>query len=337
MRFAIGGVPEPTTDLLAFARQIGASGIVLNKPDPAGHWILDAARPGSAPGREPMAARSTRWDFLDLLQMRQMVEETGLRIEAIENTPFWFYDKIMLGLPGAEDQIENYKACIRAMGQAGIRVLGYHWMPNRVWRTSKTLPTRGGAETSGFEKALADLAPATFDREYSKDDLWATYAEFIREVLPVAEESGVTLALHPDDPGVPSLGGVARIFCDIAGFDRALELGDSPNHGLNFCVGTWAEHGNKTLLEALRHFGGEKRIVYGHLRNISGTLPQFNETFVDEGDLDLLAILREFRQIDFDGFFIEDHVPRMSSDTDWGHRSRAFAAGYIRGLLRAVA
>ena len=137
MRFAIGGIPEPTPEILAFAGQIGASGLVLNKPDPAGRSILDAARPGNGPGREPWPDDLSAGTFSTCCRCAA-VEESGLRVEAIESTPFWYYDKIMLGLPGADAQIENYKACIRAMGKAGIRILGYHWMANRVWRTTKT-------------------------------------------------------------------------------------------------------------------------------------------------------------------------------------------------------
>jgi mannonate dehydratase len=152
-------------------------------------------------------------------------------------------------------------------------------------------------------------------------------------VLPVAEEAGVTLAVHPDDPPVPSLGGVARIFRNFAGFKRAIDTFDSPNHGLDFCMGCWSEMGPGGVLDAVRHFGGRGRIVYVHFRDVQGQVPCFNECFIDEGNMDTFAVVQTLLEVGFGGFLITDHVPRMVDDTDWGHRGRAYAIGYIRALI----
>jgi mannonate dehydratase len=116
-------------------------------------------------------------------------------------------------------------------------------MPNGVWRTSRTTPERGGAHVTSFDYELAKDAPLSHGRVYSEDEMWASYTYFIRAVAPVAEEAGVRLALHPDDPPVPMLGGVARIMRDFDGFRRAMEVADSPAVGLDFCQGCWSEMG----------------------------------------------------------------------------------------------
>ena len=163
--------------------------------------------------------------------------------------------------------------------------------------------------------------------------MWDNYEYYMSRVLPVAEEAGVTLALHPDDPPVPSLGGVARIFRNFAGFKRAIDTFDSPHHGLDFCMGCWSEMGPDGVLDAVRHFGGRGRIVYVHFRDVQGQVPCFNECFIDEGNVDTFAVVQALHEVSFGGFLITDHVPRMVDDTDWGHRGRAYAIGYIRALI----
>jgi mannonate dehydratase len=338
VRIAFGQFREITEEDLLFARQLGASGVTLNTPlfkgkSTYGVDIFISSGEKTSEGYEPLDS----WDFMEILQLRTMVENFGLRLEAIENTPISFYDKAMLGLPGRDEQIENYMGVIRTLGRAGVPILGYHWMPTQVWRTSKTTPGRGGALTSAFDYELAKDAPPAFDRPITTEELWANYAHFIKVVLPVAEEAGVKLALHPDDPPTEEpLGGVARIMGSMAGFKRAMEIGDSPNHGLDFCIGSWASRGIKELFEGLRHFGSQGKIFYVHLRNVRGSVPKFQETFIDEGDVDVVEAMRTLMDVGFEGFIIDDHVPEMVNDTGWGHRGRAFATGYIKGVLRAL-
>jgi len=314
MRVAVGQVNELTDELLAFAAQTGVGGVQLNTP----------RLPGTA-----------RWEVADLVALRQRAEDAGLRLEALENTPVGFYDQAMLGLPGQDEQIEHYQATIRNMGQAGIPILGYHWMPNGVWRTSSSAPGRGGALCTAFDLALAEDAPLSHGRVYTHDEMWANYAYFMRAVVPVAEEAGVTLALHPDDPPVASLGGVARLFGSFDGFRRGLEIVPSANSALDFCMGCWSEMG-PGVLEALRYFGQQGKLAYVHFRDVQGTVPRFQECFLGEGNVDVVAAMRVLKEVGFHGFLLDDHVPAMVNDTPWGHRGRALATGYIMGLLEAV-
>jgi mannonate dehydratase len=334
-RVAVGQLREISDEDLAFAHQIGVAGIGLNKPNlESAAWIavLGKQFPASAAPRPPLQ----RWEALDLIAIRSYVESAGLALECIEGVPRNFLELAMLGLPGAEQQIENFKHTIRSMGQAGIPVLGYNWIPDQVWRTSRAAPGRGGAKVTAYDHALAEgVASGALP---GRDDaaMWANYERFIQAVLPVAEEAGVVLALHPDDPPVPMLDGVARIMRSPEAFARALAIGDSANHKLTFCMGCFAQMGTAQLYEGLERFGAAGKIAYVHFRNVQGCLPVFAECFVDEGEIDVARALRILRDVGFDGFVIDDHVPHMSGDTVWGHRGRAYATGYIKGMCRML-
>ena len=315
MRVALGQFQVPSHETLTFARQMGCGGVLLNTP----------ALPGTR-----------RWEYGDLRRLRALIESYGLRLEALENTPVGFYDAAMLGLPERDEAIENYQATIRHVGQAGIPILGFHWMPNSVWRTSRLAPGRGGALCTAFDMAEASQS-LSHDRVYPEDEMWRNYEYFLKAVLPVAEESGVWLALHPDDPPVPSLGGVARLFRSFEGFKRGMEIVESPNLGLDFCMGCWSEmRAGAGVLDAIEYFGSRGKIFYVHFRDVQGGAERFQECFLGEGNVDVVEAMRTFKRVGFSGFFIDDHVPHMVDDTQWGHRGRAQATGYIQGLLAAV-
>jgi mannonate dehydratase len=325
MRIAMGSIKALSDERLTFCAQLGVSGVILNSPDlPARRWKDFDLIPN------PKA-----WHFIEIVEQRAYCENYGLKLEAIENTPITFYDKAMLGLPGRDEQIEAYQETIRALGQAGVPILGYHWMPNAVWRTSFKTPGRGGAQVSSFDMDLVENAPLTHGRVYEADELWGHYEYFLRAVLPVAEEAGVTLALHPDDPPVPSLGGVARLFSNFDGFKRAMEIVPSPNHGLDLCLGCWSEMG-ENLPAVIDYFGTRGKIIYVHFRDVQGGATKFQECFLGEGNYDPLQIMLALKRSGFDGFIIDDHVPHMIDDTDWCHRGRGFQTGYLLGLLSAV-
>lgn len=335
MRVLAGQFRELTQADLAFARQIGCAGVTVNKPDlDSPSWIAFLNKEFTAAAGPRASTR--RWSALDLAQMRAAVEAHGLTLDCIEGVPRNLIDKAMLGLPGADEQIEDFKATVRAMGQAGIPILGYNWIPDGVWRTAKAAHGRGGALITAYDDAVGQRVVTGNLPPRDEAQMWANWERFITEVLPVAEEAGVKLSLHPDDPPVPMLDGVARIFRDEATFARAMAFADSPNHGICFCTGTFAEAGAEAMMTALRRFAREGRIHYVHLRSVSGVLPRFAEAFIDEGSVDPVAVLRVLRDAGFDGFIIDDHVPHVVDDTVWGHRSRAYATGHIVGIIRAL-
>lgn len=324
MRVALGQFNELTNERLTFAQQLGVRGVQMNTPrlsEKNGYWELD-----------------------ELIAIREKCESYGLRLEALENVPRHFYLRAMLGLSGRDEDIEKYQTTIRNMGQAGIPVLGYNWMPNGVWRTPHA-EGRGGARVTAFDMAQVEAAPLVAGikevdllegRTIDHETMWENYRYFITAVLPVAEEAGVKLALHPDDPPVRELGGIARLFYDTEGFKRALEeIGPSPNHGLDLCLGCFSEMG-LDVLDVIRYFGTRDKIIYIHLRDVQGCVPAFQECFLGEGNFDPVAVVRTLHEVGFTGFILDDHVPHMIDDSDWNHRGHAHGTGYIMGLVDTV-
>lgn len=339
IRIAVGQFHDLTEDRLRFAAQIGASGIQMNNPNlPGDH----------------------RWAQEDVRALVQQVEAAGLKFEAIENVPTHFYHKAMLGLEGRDEQIENYQETIRAVARAGVPVLGYHFMPNSVWSTDRAATTRGGALARQFDMAVVEanadnldqlrsFMPTTLGRASSmplfgkdgpvitEDAMWENYRYFIEAVLPVAEEEGLRLALHPDDPPVPMLGGVARLFYRPEGFYKAYEMaGQSPAWALDLCLGCCSEmpRGAVNVNEMIAFFAPKGAIAYIHFRDVQGSVPNFTECFIGDGNYDPAEVIALLARHGFDGFLLDDHVPKMDGDSDWNHRGRSHAIGYMQGLVR---
>ena len=313
MRLGLRSSHEITDDKLKFAKQLGVTDIIIHTP-----------RIGEG-----------FFEFMDLVRMRTRVESAGLKLVAIENLPREYYINAMLGLPRRDEQIENWCKTLRNMGRAGIPILGYNWMPLGVWRTSSWTPGRGGAEVTSFDYEMVKDAPITEYGVISEEEMWENITYFLEKVIPVAEEAGVKMALHPDDPPVPSLAGIARILRSFEAFKRMIEIAPSDYNGLEFCQGCFAEMGTD-VVEAIRYFGSRKKIFYVHFRDVKGEATKFDESFIDDGKTDMLMAMRAYKDVGFKGTLIPDHVPSMVDDTSWGHRGRAYAIGYMKALIEAV-
>lgn len=341
MRVAVGQFHDLTEERLRFAAQIGVNGLQMNNP----------TLPGDA-----------RWEEKDVRALVDKVEAAGLKFEAIENVPTHFYHKAMMGLEGRDEQIENYQATIRAVARAGVPVLGLHFMPNSVWTTDRNGATRGGATARKFDMSIVEanidnlemlrsFMPTTLGRAssmplfgkdgpfISEEQMWSNYEYFMRAVLPVAEEEGLKLALHPDDPPVPMLGGVARLFYKPDNFKKAYEmLGRSPSWSLDLCLGCCSEMvgGKANVTEMIEYFAPKGAISYIHFRDVQGTVPNFTECFIGDGNFDPAEVVALLDKSGFEGFLLDDHVPKMDGDSDWNHRGRSHAIGYLQGLLRML-
>ncbi|HST41960.1 MAG TPA: mannonate dehydratase, partial [Conexibacter sp.] len=219
-----------------------------------------------------------------------------------------------------------------------------------VWRTSMEHPVRGDARATAYDHALAgegnkvEFGDRLIDRrvdrdiEISAEQVWDNYAYFLDAVLPVAEQAGIKLAQHPDDPPVETIDGVARVFNSTEAFVRAEQLSKgSPAWGLDLCVGTISERGGAAEVEKIiSTFGPRGKILYVHFRDVLGTVPKFTEVFLGEGNFDPPTVIRQLIDVGFDGWLQDDHVPFMDDDTRWGHRARAHEIGYIQGVLAAL-
>ena len=328
MRVGLGQFQAITTARLRFIKQCGCDDFQLNTP--------------SLPGEE-------RWEYEDLAALVAQAQEARLRLMAIENVPRRFYDRIMLGQAGRERQLDNMIHTVQSIARAGIPILGYAFMPAGVWRTSSASLVRGGAAATSFRMATARSIQAgdggsysiwagePMSREYSEEEIWENYCWYLERILPACEEVGLRLALHPDDPPVPALGGVGRVFRNFANFRRAMDTFDSPMHGLDFCHGCWSEmRAGEGVIDAIRYFGSRGKIFYVHLRDVEGPVEDFTECFLGDGNCDPVESVRALKEVGFRGFILPDHVPRMVGDGDWCHRGRAWTVGYIQGLIAAL-
>jgi mannonate dehydratase len=272
--------------------------------------------------------------------------EHGLQVYRLSNHGCHNQEQITLNLPGRDEKIKEYLAYIRALGAAGIHYSTYAHMGNGIWSTGSEA-IRGGAVARAFHVQQARQgwwiertwdAPLSHGRVYSEDELWDNYAHFIKQVVPVAEDAGVFIGVHPDDPPVYPLGGVPRcIFGTFEGYKRALEIADSPNIGMCLCVGCWLEGGKamgKDAVETIRYFGGMGKLFKVHLRNITAPMPEgFAETYLDDGYQDMWAVMRALQEVHYDGAIISDHLPQMIGGR-WA--AEGWAIGYMRALIQAV-
>ena len=315
-------------EFLAFASQIGAT---------------DVAGVSSS----KLSTDKGYYELQDLMHIRDQVERAGLRWTVISGTPADWTDKIKLGLPGRDEQIENWCKTIKNVGAAGIPVFHYSWALRSAGggyglRTSKSTPARGGAKVSSFDYELIKGAtqdfwdpPVSRSLEVSDEQMWDNITYFLKAVIPVAEEAGVKMGLHPDDPPVSPIGGVARIFRSHAAMKRLIEIVPSDSNGLVFCQGTISEM-PENVIDAIKYFGSRNKIFYVHFRSVTGPVPKFSETFIDEGHVNMLEAMRAYKEVGFDGAMIDDHVPHVIGDQVGQHRSHAYAMGYMKALIDTV-
>ena len=325
MRVALGTYKPVTDDFLTLANQLGVTDVLFT---PHRHEGFDSAMP-----------LGQSWSQDELEQIVRRVNDHGLRLFAFEKMPVPLYEILLAEGQEREEKIEIITKTIENMGAAGIPVLGYSGHPpDGAVRTTRAYPVRGGAQASAFD--IDDLEQEPLVAEpVAEEDLWEAYERFLDDVLPVAEDAGVTLGVHPSDPPVEELGGVPLLFRNVENFQRAIDLADSDNHGLKFCLGCWSEMG-EDVIDVIEHFGGDE-IVYVHFRDVVGTVPRFYESFLDDPatNYDEYAVMRTLDDVGFTGVMTPDHVPQMAGKTDWefgSDRGRIYTVGYLRGLLRAI-
>jgi len=272
-----------------------------------------------------------------LLATQQRFARFGMRIYSGVHYSYRSL-KVQLGQPGRDKDIETYCQFVRDLGRLKIPVASYDFHPGNTYTTS-VVPRRGYmAREFDLDNFRSKVEKREFDREYSADDIWANYTYFMKAVLPAAEKAGVKLALHPDDPPLAKMNGVAKLFTHYDGYRRAEQVaGGSPAWGLTFCVGTWSEGGTKmgkNVFEMIQDFGGRGKIFEVHFRNVSGPLPRFVEAFPDDGYLDMYQVMKALRQVKFNGAAEPDHVPKLAGDSGILRAGTAYCLVYMRALLK---
>ena len=282
------------------------------------------------------AAEDQPWSVTSLARTRAAYEANGFALSVIESRPPM--EKIKLALPGRDEEIDVVCQLLRNMGEVGIPVWCSMWMPILgVMRTSRTIPSRGGARVSGYDQAEMENEPLTEYGVVDEDSQWENLKYFLERTVPVAEKAGVVMAMHPDDPPLSPVRGVARIMSSIDNYQRLIDLVPSPANGIGLCQGNFSLM-TDDLPAAIRHFGQQERIHFVHFRDVRGTPARFEEAFHDDGQTDLVECLRAYRDVGFDGVCRPDHYPKMGDESyeDEHRMARLFAVGYLKGLREAV-
>ena len=337
-------------DYYDFARQAGCTHVVIH--------LVDYFNQGTSNPRDNQPSGSKYepwgiagdpeklWTVAELRKIRAEIEDAGLVLEAIENFDPAHWHDILLDGPKRSQQIEKIKTIISRVGEAGIPVLGYNFSLAGVCGRITAPLGRGRANTLGMD-GPADVpipngmvwnmiydqhAPPGTHASTSHEELWRRLEAFLHEVIPVAEQSGVRLAAHPDDPPMPAMRQQPRLVYQPQMYQRLIDLAPSPSNALELCIGTIAEMTEGSVYDAVDTYSKQGRIAYIHLRNVIGKVPQYRETFIDDGDVDMIRILSLLKYNAFDGVIIPDHTPQMTCTAPW-HAGMAHTIGYILAAL----
>jgi mannonate dehydratase len=344
-----------TAESLRFARQVGATHIVAHPPGsggPANDALL--AKYGRQAGHGLSDPNDPLWTYDGLRDLKALVNSEGLELEALENfAPSMWYDVLLDG-PRRAAQMERLKQLIRDMGKVGIPIMGYYFSVAGVWGQMPAPNARGQAVSVGFDDPpqppipagmvwnmvydTAQFDPADTSRvlaPVSDEEIRGRFRAFINEMVPVAEEAGVKLALHPDDPPMPQLRGAHRLSYTPDRYAANLDVNPSPANTLELCLGTVAEMAEGDIYSLVEKVSAKQRIGYIHFRNVRGKVPHYKEVFIDEGDTDMIRILRILHRNHYDGVLIPDHTPLMECAAPW-QAGMAFAMGWMKAALALI-
>jgi mannonate dehydratase len=341
-----------TRENFQFARQAGATHIVAHLVDyfrGGGHAAADDQPLGTDWGWGRAGDPDQLWSEEELIGLRREVEAAGLKLEAVENFDPAHWHDVLLDGPKRPQHIENVKTILRRLGRAGIPVMGYNFSLAGVAGRTKGNYARGGAPSVAMDgpydapmpqgmvwnMVYEAHAPAGVVAPVTVEELWRRLEAFLRDVLPTAEEAGVKLALHPDDPPTPTIRGQPRLVYQPRLYQKVIDLNPSPANTLEFCIGSLAEMTEGNVYDAVDAYSRQRRLGYVHFRNVTGKAPHYRETFIDDGDVDMLRVLTLLHRNGFDGVLVPDHTPQMACAAPW-HAGMAFALGYMKAALKAL-
>lgn len=279
-------------------------------------------------------------DYDSVMKFTDRLRKYGLTITDAGNMHIYKNDKIHLGLPGRDEAIENYNNFNRILGKAGIPIAYMTWEPNQVLTTKWDT----GEYTHGGISRIVDIEelkthPYSHGRLFTKEEMWENFKYFLDNVLPVCEEANVKIALHPNDPPVDCLWGISNLITSAADYKRAIELsGNSPYLGLKMCFGCWLEGGEHfgNLMEDIKYFVENKKVFLVHFRNVSATVPYFEETLLEDGYADMYELMKQLVRCDYDGMIHVDHVPIWAESVGGTNASLAYCTGYMKALLNCA-
>jgi mannonate dehydratase len=279
-------------------------------------------------------------DYDSVMKFVDRLHKFDLTVNDAGNVSIYKSDKIHLGLPGRDEAIERYNNFNKILARAGIPIGYMTWEPNQVLTTKFAV----GKYTRGGVGRIVDIDelkthPYTHGRLYTKDEMWENFKYFLDRVLPVCEDIGLKIALHPNDPPVDCLVGISNLITSAEDYKHAFELaGNSPYLGMKMCIGCWlegAEHfGN--VLNDIKYFVENKKVLCVHFRNISSPLPKFEETLLEDGYMNMYHVMKQFVQSDYDGGIHVDHVPVWCASVGGQDTAWVYSTGYMKALLNCA-
>jgi mannonate dehydratase len=289
------------------------------------------------------------WTVRELRDLKNQIESAGLHLEAIENLDPAHWHDVLLDGPKRSLHIENVKTIVRRMGEASIPILGYNFSLAGVCGRIRGPFARGGAISVGMDGPVETPIPngmiwnMIYDQHasagalvpISHEELWSRLQRFLEEVVPVAEASGVRLAAHPDDPPMPTMRQQPRLVYQPRMYQTLIDIVPSPSNALEFCLGTLAEMTEGNLYDTVDLYSSQRRVAYIHFRNVTGKVPYYHETFIDDGDIDMIRVLSILHRNGFNGVLIPDHSPQMTCPAPW-HAGMAHTLGFMRAALMAI-
>ncbi|ROR23435.1 mannonate dehydratase [Mobilisporobacter senegalensis] len=279
-------------------------------------------------------------DYDSVVKFKERVEKMGLTITDAGNIKNYKNPSIHLGLDDRDYYIENYIEFMKVLGRAGIPVGYMTWEPNNVLTTKTDI----GEYTRLAPARIVDIhelekRPFTHGREFNEEEIWDNFKYFLDCILPICKESNVKIALHPNDPPVPSLVGIHNLIHNSDCYRKAFELaGDSPYLGMKLCVGCWLEGGDKfgNLMNDIKEFVGRKKVIAVHFRNVSSTIPYFEETLLEDGYMNMYEVMKQFVACDYDGTIHVDHVPDFEESCGGKYSAFAYSFGYMKALINSA-
>lgn len=338
------------TDHYNFAKQCGATHLVIHLVDYFGHNKHDADQPiGGKDGWGKAGNPNEIWSLKKLQAIKMEINGHGLELEAIENFDPAHWHDILLNGPRKEEQMTNLKQLVRNIGAAGIPTIGYNFSLAGVSARTQGPYSRGKAISVGmnggddtpipngmvWNMVYDENAPEGSMTKIDHDELWGRLQYFLDEILPVAEEAGVKMAAHPDDPPMPYVRGTPRLVYQPDMYQKLIDMQPSPSNTLEFCLGSIAEMTEGNIYDATDTYSKQGKISYIHFRNIVGKVPNYREVFVDEGDIDMFRILKILKMNNFEGVLIPDHTPQMTCNAPW-YAGMAYAMGYMKAALKLL-
>ena len=311
-------VPDISDRTLRWAAQLGIEALALSgrlaDPEGKGYWT-----------EQGCAAVVER--------VRAFGLEVGIAMFGLSPLVVW-------GQPGRDEAIEQMVRSIKAAGAAGYPVVEYNFYNHRAVEGYGKRPGRGGALYTDYDDARMRIQPHLDtmppEAELTAELTWEHFRYFLEAVLPAAEAAGVRLACHPNDPPPPTSRGAAQVLCNLEGMKKLVNLVPSAANGITLCQGSFSEWPGMHIVEAIHYFGERDKIHHVHYRNPRGVFPNYVETFIDEGDTDMLAAMKAYRDVSYRFTLCSDHVPQMTDDIAFGLIGRAYNHGYIKAMIHAA-